>query len=1130
MSVSTSPLPSDDAQHALQQIAQLGQAGQFIAAASLCQQVLQQHPTSAQAWHLMSLIHLQQGQIQLALDHIERAIALDPQVAEFHSHAGVIRCSLGDLETGLVCYQQALALQPDSLPTRYNLGLALQKAGRWEDAMQVYLLLIAQQPTYAAAHYQLGNVCQQQHNLSAAIAHYRQAIQLQPQLAEAWYNLGVALQSLGEWLPAQDAYQQALQLNPQYVEAHNGLGTLYEKQGQVTTALHHYQQALALQPDYLPALANLGTVQLRLDQLPAAESTYRSLLQRDPDSMVALDSLVKLRLRTGNWTDLSTWTDRLRQRVQQALQQQETMRVSPLNTLYLPFSAAEQQAIAASYAQEIQRRMAAVPPLPPAVSASPRPLRLGYVSGDFRCHAVGQLILHLFELHDRQNFVVFAYSLGPEDGSSERQKLRADCDVFRDFQGWSPAAMATQIRQDQIDILIDLTGYTDYACPELFALRPAPVQVNYLGYPGTLGADYIDYIITDAVITPPELAGSLSERCLYLPHTYQLNSYRYTDAPPLLMAEQQAELRATYELPTNAVIFCCFNKSQKIEPIIFAAWMRILSQVPSSVLWLLSDRPETATHLRATAASHGIDPQRLIFAPRLPKAEHLQRQACADLFLDTLYYNAHVTGSDALWSGVPLLTVLGQTFASRVAASLLTAAGLPELIAPSLAAYEQHAVYLATHPAELHALRQRLADQRLHCPLFDTERTVRHLEAGYRLIWEQYLAGDSASSLQVPVQSLGQAAAAPTPSLHGPVRSSSTPVVSELLSCTADEGFINWLSQAAGSLLITTYQAGKVLLVGWNGQQVTLLARQFTKPMGVALAGDRLALTTKHEVLLFANARPLAASYLDDQPGRYDALYLPRSTYFTGDLNFHDIAFGEAGLWLVNTRFSCLATLSPDFSFVPRWHPAFISELAPEDRCHLNGLAMVAGQPKYVTALGETDTVGGWRTTQATGGILIDVDSDEILLRGLSMPHSPRWYRDRLWLLNSGTGALWQVNPATGETQEVCALPGFGRGLSLVGNHALVGLSQMRERQIFGALPLQERFPRLICGVAVVDLSTGAVVGQLEFPSGCQELYDVKFLPGIYRPSLLSPSQPASREAFTAPEFAYWLRPSSRLA
>jgi uncharacterized protein (TIGR03032 family) len=357
--------------------------------------------------------------------------------------------------------------------------------------------------------------------------------------------------------------------------------------------------------------------------------------------------------------------------------------------------------------------------------------------------------------------------------------------------------------------------------------------------------------------------------------------------------------------------------------------------------------------------------------------------------------------------------------------------------------------------------------------------------------------------------------------------------------CAASDSFRQWVSRCGGCLAVTTYQAGKLALIGWDAAsaQVTLLLRQFHKPMGLAVLADdatgrvgRLALATRHELLLLADAPALAGDYLQGRGPRYDALYLPRGAFYTGDLNTHDVAFGAGReLWLCNTRFSCLASPSDRFSFVPRWKPPFVSGLAPEDRCHLNGLAMGGdGRPKFVTCLGETDTPGGWRDSKAAGGVLIDVDTGQVVVRGLSMPHSPRLHGGAVWLLNSGAGELWRVDPARGNRDVVCALPGYLRGLCFVGpHHAALGLCQVREKHIFGGLPVQQRHPRLLCGVAVIDLRSGTQVGLFEFTEGVQELYDVQFLPGVYRPMAINLEKEAAHQAFIAPDFAYWLRPGN---
>lgn len=361
------------------------------------------------------------------------------------------------------------------------------------------------------------------------------------------------------------------------------------------------------------------------------------------------------------------------------------------------------------------------------------------------------------------------------------------------------------------------------------------------------------------------------------------------------------------------------------------------------------------------------------------------------------------------------------------------------------------------------------------------------------------------------------------------------PDVGDTLQCRVDNGFAEWMSRFPGTLAITTYQAGKVVLVSFDGQQVSILPRHFDKPMGLAVnpgtpqRPTRLALATRTEVTILADAPLLAQDFFADHRQTFDSLYTPRVSYHTGDLNVHDLGFTTDGLVVVNTRFCCLSRLSDSFSFEPFWKPKFLSEIVPEDRCHLNGLCVVQGRPKYVTCLGETDSVGAWRAGKATGGVVIDIDTNEVILRGLAMPHSPRWHANQLWVLNSGAGELLAVDPKDGRSVVVAALPGYLRGLALVGPFALVGLCQIRERHIFGGLPVQQRHAQLLSGVAVIDLKTGNQLGFFEFTAGCTELFEVNALPTTRRPMILNLLREESRQAFTAPEFSYWLRPENMI-
>ncbi len=353
--------------------------------------------------------------------------------------------------------------------------------------------------------------------------------------------------------------------------------------------------------------------------------------------------------------------------------------------------------------------------------------------------------------------------------------------------------------------------------------------------------------------------------------------------------------------------------------------------------------------------------------------------------------------------------------------------------------------------------------------------------------------------------------------------------VGQPLTVASSESFSNWLANLGQSIILTTYQANKVIVLGHDGRQLSVLPRNFDKPMGIHVQGGRIALATRHDVVIFADAPVLARHYLESHPGRYDALYLPRLTYHTGDLHLHDLAFGTRDLWLVNTRYCCLCKVSDQFNFVPVWKPRFLSEIAPEDRCHLNGLALVDGEPRFVTALGETDSAGAWRAGKVGGGVVVDISTDSVVCQGLAMPHSPRWHAGRLWVLNSGTGELGFVDFASASFQPVCALPGYLRGLTFVGNHALVGMCTIREKHLFGGMPVQQRFPKLSCGIALVNLSTGQPDGIFEFTAGVTELFDIQMIPHARRPMILNLERESARQAFTAPDLHYWLRPSNEV-
>jgi predicted O-linked N-acetylglucosamine transferase (SPINDLY family) len=370
-------------------------------------------------------------------------------------------------------------------------------------------------------------------------------------------------------------------------------------------------------------------------------------------------------------------------------------------------------------------------------------IRIAYVSADFHQHATSYLTAGMFECHDKSRFEITAISIGPDDNSEIRQRLKDSFDYFIDVTALSEDQIASRIRDSEIDIVVDLKGFTQDARTGVFAHRPAPIQVNYLGYPGTLGAKYIDYIIADRNVIPEDQQKFYSEKIVYMPNSYQVNDTKRLTADVIFT-------RPELGLPPTGFVFCCFNNNYKITPHVFDCWMRVLKQVEGGVLWLLEANAKAAGNLRREAAARGVNAERLIFARKRPLSEHLARYRLADLFLDTLPCNAHTTASDALWAGLPVLTCSGETFASRVAASLLHAIHLPQLATTTLEDYESLAIELAKHPNKLKEIKQKLADNRLTTPLFDTKLFTKHIEAAYTAMYERYRAGLAPDHIIVP--------------------------------------------------------------------------------------------------------------------------------------------------------------------------------------------------------------------------------------------------------------------------------------------------------------------------------------------------------------------------------------------
>jgi len=653
----------------------------------------------------------------------ERLVA-QTDVAQLYALA-VAQQRAGASAAAIETYGRCLSLSPRSPEIHNNLGTALDQLGRLEEAVACFERAVALDPAYVRPLVNLGRVLRLQAKPSEAVTSLRQALELSPGNPAALTNLGFALADLSRSREAMDALRRAIALDPALAEAHHGLGRVLLDRGDASGALHSLRTAVTLKPDLLDAYPLLANALILLQRLPEALAVAERLLEARPEDANALAVRLNCATKMCDWDRAGTTLSRIRRLPGGAA------KVQPFLLLAIGDDPAEHLAAARSRAEAAARARVQLPPPSPRVHDR---IRVAYVSRDFFAHATAFLLAELLELHDRSAFEVHGVSFGPDDGSPLRRRVLGAFDAWLEGADKSDLEIATWMREREIDIAVDLKGYTAYSRPGIFACRPAPVQVSYLGYPATMAAPFIDYLIADPCVIPEAEQEFYTEKIVYLPDSYQVN-----DRQRRIAAETPT--RDEVGLPAGSFVFCCFNNNWKITAPIFDVWMRLLARVPGSVLWLLEDNPWAAENLRREAARRSIDPSRLVFARRAQSEIHLARHRLADLFLDTLPYNAHTTASDALWCGVPVISCAGRSFAARVAASLLSAVGLPELVTGSLEQYEALAFALARSPAMLAALRARLTGSRATLPLFDTTSFCRHLEAAYRRMWLMHREG-----------------------------------------------------------------------------------------------------------------------------------------------------------------------------------------------------------------------------------------------------------------------------------------------------------------------------------------------------------------------------------------------------
>ena len=737
-----------------------GQMKDFVTAAELIHEAIAINPKHAQAHCYRGMALQELRQLDAALDSYNRAIAIKPDFAGACSKRGNVLRELKQLDAALASYGQAIALDATSAETYLNQGVTLQDLKRFHEALASYEHALNIRPQYAEAYNNRGNSLKELACLEAALESYEQALKIKPDYAEAYYNRGNALAELRRFDEAVENYDRCISLNGDFAEAYANRGIALQELRQLDAAVASYSRALALKADYAEAYLNRGTAFSELPRPEAAVADYDKAIELRPDFAdaynnrgQALQELKQYEAAIASYSQALALNPRLR--FLSGMRQYAKMQICDWDNFPADIS---------DLTARIEGNETASPPLPVLMWSASAPLqrqaariwmreqcpsdrslpeiprrnkhariRLGYFSQDYGSHPVSILAAELFEMHDRSRFELTGFSLGPDTKDAMRLRLERAFDCFIDVRAKSDREVATLSRSMGIDIAVDLGGFTQGSRTAIFAMRAAPLQISYLGYLGTMGAEYIDYLLADATLVPVAQQPHYTEKILYLP------SYQANDS-----TRRIAEKRFTREelrLPPAGFVYCCFNASCKITPSTFDGWMRILTRVPGSVLFLYAECGEVESNLRNEARRRGVDGARLVFGERLPAPEYLARYRAADLFLDTLPYNAGTTASDALWAGLPVLTCLGDTFAGRMAASLLKGIELPEMITATQECYEDLAVELALRPQRLAAIRQKLADNRLKTPLFDIRRFTKNIEAGYGKIYDRYHAG-----------------------------------------------------------------------------------------------------------------------------------------------------------------------------------------------------------------------------------------------------------------------------------------------------------------------------------------------------------------------------------------------------
>jgi protein O-GlcNAc transferase len=719
----------------------LNGAGDPNAAISSYKRAINIKPDYAEAYNNMGIILSDKGDLDAAIDSYKRAINIKPDYAEAYSNMATTLTNKGDLEASIDSCKQALKIKPDYAEAYNNMGIALKDKGDLDAAINSCKQALKIKPDYAEAYNNMGIALKDKGDLDAAINSYKKALKIKPDYAQAYNNMSITLNDQGNAKAAIGSCKQAIKIMPDYAEAYYNMGIALKGQGDLKAAIGCYKESIKIKPDYAEAYYNMGIALKGQGDLKAAIGCYKQSIKIKPDRHQFRAQKLHLHLQTCDWPALE------QDRGLIAILGISTETVAPFAFLPLEDAPERHRVRSENHAKKWLGHRIPIPPVP-IPSQKPERLRIGYFSADFKNHPVMYALIEVLEQHNRVLFETYAYSCGPDSNSKMRQRIIKAVDVFKNVKGMDDHTVALLARKDNIDIAIDLTGYTKNGRTGIFAYRAAPIQISMLGYPGTSGTSFIDYIMTDQTWLPPENQKFFSEKPIYLPYsqcTLEANI-------PLL---ETTPTRSALGLPEEGFVFCAINSTYKITPAEFDIWMRLLQQVDGSVLWLLESNQWVRGNLVKEAEARGVDAKRLVFQPLMVKDAASQQQYLsqfrqADLYLDTFIYGAGSTAANALWAGVPVLTLIGQGMPTRMAASYLNVLGLSELITTTDESYEKLAFDLSTNPERLKILKQKLGDALRTTPLFNNALQTKCLENGYQQAYQRYFDDQLPDAIFVP--------------------------------------------------------------------------------------------------------------------------------------------------------------------------------------------------------------------------------------------------------------------------------------------------------------------------------------------------------------------------------------------